>query len=173
MPRLRTAADSDSPGVIALIARVYAEYPGCVLDVEREERGLLAPASSFDRFWVAEEAGQVVGCAACSIASERVEVKKVYLDRAYRGRGLGRRLIALVEEAAATAGVELLELWSDTRFLTAHAVYERLGYVRSGRTRELHDLSRSVEFHFTKRLPFAAPASKPPAARPGETGTSA
>ncbi len=152
MPRLRVAADSDSSGVISLIARVYAEYPGCILDVEREERGLLAPASSFDRFWVAEEAGEVVGCAACAIGREVVEMKKVYLDRAYRGRGLGRRLIALVEDAAAKAGVAQIELWSDTRFVTAHAVYERLGYTRSALTRELHDLSRSVEFHFTKRL---------------------
>ena len=152
MPRLRAAVDADSQGVIALVARVYAEYAGCVLDVEREERGLLAPASSFDRFWVAEEGGRVVGCAACVVAAERVEMKKVYLDLAYRGRGLGRALVALVEETAAAAGVGLVELWSDTRFLLAHAVYERLGYRRTGRTRELHDLSKSVELHFEKRL---------------------
>ena len=55
MTPLRPATDDDSAGVIALIARVFAEYPGCVLDVDREEPELRAPASSFDRFWVVEE----------------------------------------------------------------------------------------------------------------------
>lgn len=39
-----------------------------------------------------------------------------------------------------------------TRFTDAHRLYERLGYVRSPGTRELHDLSRSVEYHFAKAL---------------------
>ena len=52
MAQLRPARDSDSAGVIALIGRVFAEYPGCVLDVEAEEPELRAPATHFDRFWV-------------------------------------------------------------------------------------------------------------------------
>jgi N-acetylglutamate synthase-like GNAT family acetyltransferase len=149
---IRAAADADAKGVIDLIARVYAEYPGCVLDVEREEPGLLAPASAFDGFWVLEDAGRVVGCAAIAFHSGFAEMKKVYLDRAWRGRGLGRRLVETVEEAARRRGARRIELWSDTRFATAHAVYERLGYVRTGRVRELHDLSRTTEIHFAKSL---------------------
>ena len=42
MPELRRANDSDSAGVIALIAGVFAEYEGCVLDVDREESISLA-----------------------------------------------------------------------------------------------------------------------------------
>jgi len=33
----RPARDTDRDGLIALIGSAYAEYPGCVLDVEREE----------------------------------------------------------------------------------------------------------------------------------------
>jgi len=149
---LRPATDADSAGVIDLIARVYAEYPGCVLDVEREERGLLAPASSFDRFFVLEEAGRIVGSAAMALHDGIAELKKVYLEPGLRGRGQGRRLIETIEAAARAAGAPSIEAWSDTRFLTAHAVYGRMGYERTGRTRELHDLSNSVEYHFTKRL---------------------
>jgi putative acetyltransferase len=158
---LRPARDGDSAGVIALIARVYGEYPGCILDVDREEPGLLAPASSFDGFWVLERRdrarGEVVGCCAYVVHDddhgERVfEIKKVYLDRALRGRGLGRWLIETLERRAAELGLRRLVLWSDTRFATAHAVYERLGYTRTGKTRALHDLSDSREYHFEKRL---------------------
>lgn len=151
MARIRPATDADSDGVIAVIARAYAEYPGCVLDVDREEPALRAPASSFDRFWVVEEKGAVVGCVGCALGAT-AELKKLYLDAHFRGRGLGRDLIALVEEAARASGARRIELWSDTRFKTAHAVYERCGYRKTGRTRDLHDLSNSTEYHFEKAL---------------------
>ena len=35
--KLRLARNADSEGVIDLIARVFAEYEGCVLDVDLEE----------------------------------------------------------------------------------------------------------------------------------------
>jgi putative acetyltransferase len=154
MPRLRPGTDSDSAGVIALIRRIYAEYEGCVLDVDREEPGLRAPASSYDRFWVLEEeeGSRVVGCSACTIGRDHVEVKKVYLDRDLRGRGWGRRLVEVVEETARGLGIRRIELWSDTRFTTAHRVYERLGYARLPESRELHDLSNSTEYHYRKEL---------------------
>jgi len=138
--------------VIALIARIYREYPGCVLDVEREEPALRAPASSFGRFWVAEEEGEIVGCCGCAFGARAAELKKLYVDARARGRGLARELIGLVEEAARAHGVSRIELWSDTRFTTAHAVYERCGYRHTGRTRDLHDLSHTTEYHYEKDL---------------------
>lgn len=152
MTPVRPATDDDAAGVINLIARVFAEYPGCVLDVDREEPELRTPASSFDRFWVVEENGTIVGCIACALHGDSCELKKLYVDEAARGRGLARQLVDLVENTAREHDARLIELWSDTRFVTAHAVYERLGYQASGRTRDLHDLSRTTEYHFTKRL---------------------
>ena len=67
-PRVRTGVDADSAGVIEVIARVFAEYPGCVLDVDAEEPQLKAPASSFDGFWVVEVGPRVVGCVACALS---------------------------------------------------------------------------------------------------------
>jgi putative acetyltransferase len=155
MPLLRPARDDDSEGVIALIARVFSEYPGCVLDVDREEPELRAPASSFDRFWVVEEEGEVLGCAACAIDLPVVEMKKIYLDARLRGGGWGRRLIEAVEAVAKELRADRIEAWSDTRFETAHAVYEHLGYVRGNHTRFLHDLSNTEEYRFEKKLPLA------------------
>ena len=69
-----------------------------------------------------------------------------------RGEGVARELVALVEQGARDHGAPRIELWSDTRFETAHAVYLHLGYAQTGRTRELHDLSHTTEFHFAKEL---------------------
>ena len=82
--RLRAACDSDADGIIAVIDRAYREHPGCVLDVDAEEPGLRAPASSFDGFWVLERDGNIVG--SCGYRLEEIdgspmhEVMKVYLD---------------------------------------------------------------------------------------------
>jgi putative acetyltransferase len=150
---IRSARDEDAAQVIDLIARVYAEYPGCVLDVDGEEPALRAPASRFDRFWVLVDArDRVLGTVACALHADHAELKKLYLDPRARGAGRGRALVALVEAEARAAGLPRIELWSDLRFATAHAVYLRLGYVASGRTRQLHDLSDTTEAHFEKVL---------------------
>ncbi len=149
---LRVARDEDSAGVIALIAAVFDEYDGCVLDVDLEEPELRAPASTYDRFWVLEDCGNIVGCSACSVRPPLVEMKKIYLAASHRGQGWGRRLIELVEQEARSLGALRIEAWSDTRFVTAHAVYEKMGYKRGSHTRFLHDLSHTEEFFFAKNL---------------------
>ena len=149
---VRPATDGDAAGVITLIAAIFDEYPGCVLDVDAEEPELRAPASRFERFWVAEQDGAVVGCIALATHPDHVELKKLYVGRAARGQGLGRRLIDLVEAHARAVASPRIELWSDTRFETAHAVYERLGYVRQPATRDLHDLSNTTEYHYVRDL---------------------
>jgi putative acetyltransferase len=158
LPHLRDARDDDAAGLIALIGGVFAEYPGCVLDVDGELPELRRIASAFaekgGRFWIAERAAQVVGCIglAPSGAPCGVELAKLYVARELREAGLGSRLVELVERTAREQDARFVELWSDTRFVTAHRFYEKRGYLRSPETRELGDLSHTVEFHYRKEL---------------------
>ena len=154
---LREARDDDADGVIALVDRVYREYEGCVLDVDGEEPELRSPASSFDGFWVVEKDGEIVGSCGYSLVDtnheERLfEIKKVYLDRMLRGQGIGRHLIELLESRADELDADRIQMWSDTRFETAHKVYLRLGYTRPGKTRDLNDKSGTTEYYFEKCL---------------------
>ena len=165
-PQLRDALDDDAADLIALFAAVFAEYPGCVLDVDGEMPELRHIAAHFaaagGRFYVftrpgtdsaPAERGRVVACGGYTPAgSEQVELRKLYVAKTERRAGLGSRLCALVEAEALLRGARRVELWSDTRFLDAHRLYERRGYRRSGKTRELHDLSHTVEYHFDKVL---------------------
>ena len=154
---IRAVRDDDSAALLRILAAVYAEYPGCLLELS-EVPELMAPATSFaengGQFWVAEQCGAIVGFIAMTPSGEpdRIELKKLYVLAKARGIGLGRRLIALVEEAALTRGARGVHLWSDTRFKTAHRVYERCAYVRLPETRELHDVSNSIEYHYEKML---------------------
>jgi putative acetyltransferase len=153
---LREARDGDAQAVIALVANAYAEYPGCILDLEAEVPELKAPASSYarnsGRFWVAEGDGRILGCVACRPAPEDgLELEKLYVARAARRGGLARRLLELVEAEATTRQARFITLWSDTRFKAAHAFYEAHGFRQTGR-RELDDASHSVEYGFRKEL---------------------
>ena len=157
---IRLVRDSDAEGLIRLIDACWSAYEGCILDVDAEEPQLRAMRSHFDalggEYWIAEGAGGLVAAGGgWAPAADPIgaELHKLYVLAELRRQGIARRLIGMAEAAARSRGSRFVELWSDTRFLEAHAFYEALGYRWTGRTRELNDLSNTVEFHFVKE-PF-------------------
>lgn len=155
---LRAARDEDADGLIDLIARCFADYPGCLLDVDGEMPELRAIATAFaelgGRFWVVAEGDEVVASvgAVPTRDGEGLELRKLYVSHSVRRRGLGRALCHVVEDEARRRGLGYVELWSDRLFLDAHRLYRRLGYEDTGRTRELHDISNTVEYYFRKAV---------------------
>ena len=149
---IRDARDEDAAGLIALLGACFAEYPGCILDVDGEIPELRRIATRFSEreggFWVAESDGLVVGSVGFLPCDGGVELCKLYVARSARRSGLGGRLCARVEEAARAAGAGFVELWSDTRFAGAHRLYARRGYQCGAHTRELHDSSHTREHYF-------------------------
>lgn len=156
--QVRDARDDDAEGLITLIGGCFAEYPGCLLDVDGELPELRAIATAFrdwrGRFWVAERGGRVVGSVGFTPGKKAgyAELKKLYVEKPAREVGLGGVLCALAETEARKAGHSHMDLWSDTRFTTAHRFYEKRGYTRGPSTRELYDSSNTVEYHFEKPL---------------------
>jgi GNAT superfamily N-acetyltransferase len=168
---IRPGSDQDAEGFIALIGACWAEYPGCVLDVDAEVPELRALASHMrakgGALWTAECAGRVVGMVgtcpegagflAPALSPARGgegedcwAISRLYLSRPFRGTGLADRLLDQAEAHAIARGARRLALWTDTRFERAHRFYERRGYVHSGLTRALGDLSNTIEFYYAK-----------------------
>lgn len=155
--KLREGRDADAQGFIALVRDAWAEYPGCVFDLDGEVPELRALATYFAEqggaLWAAEDdGGDVVGMAATRpLRADRAwEICRVYVARAARGTGVAPRLLDAAESHAVANGAERLVLWTDTRFAPAHRFYERRGYVRQGAIRILDDLSKSLEFRYSK-----------------------
>jgi N-acetylglutamate synthase-like GNAT family acetyltransferase len=154
---IRSASDSDSQALIALIGAAFAEYPGCVLVVDDDMPELRAPDAAIrkalGRWWVAEDDDGIIGSVAIEPAADgAIELKKLYIAPITRRRGLGAHLVTLAESEARFRGAQTMILWTDTRFEDAHRLYERMGYRRMDATRELHDASNSIEYNFTKDL---------------------
>jgi GNAT superfamily N-acetyltransferase len=157
LPVLREVRDEDGPALIELIGGCWREYPGVELHVDAEEPWLRAPATAYrgweGRMWVAELAADLVACCGVRPAGgDVVELKSMYVAARARRLGLARRLEALVLGEANARGASRVELWSDTRFLDAHAAYRALGYEQLPGERDLHDLSHSREYPFVKGL---------------------
>lgn len=160
IPGLRTLRREDEPAVFALIARCYAQY-GLTLNLDDEcEQHLRDPGAYFrghgGDFWVVDDgAGGIAGTAALDLNTQQdpplAELKSMYVDPARRRQGLGSRLTRYVMERARAAGCRDMELWSDTRFDAAHAMYESLGFRRCGR-RDIVDSNNSAEFGFRRSL---------------------
>ncbi|UPY36144.1 GNAT family N-acetyltransferase [Sediminicoccus sp. KRV36] len=154
---LRPGTDADAHAYIRLIGDAWAEFPGIIFDVAAELPELHALASYFQRLegalWLAEDArGQAVGMVATRPLREdgAWEIGRMYVARSARGTGLAQTLLRTAEAHARAAGAARMVLWTDTRFEAAHAFYEKAGYVRQGAIRILDDLSKSLEFRYTK-----------------------
>ncbi|GGS19169.1 N-acetyltransferase [Streptomyces aureoverticillatus] len=86
--------------------------------------------------WVVREDGRVTGTVSLAFADKpnarhRAELVKLLVHREARGRGLGRALLALAEREAASAGLTLLLLDTQTDS-PAESLYESTGWTRLG-----------------------------------------
>jgi putative acetyltransferase len=158
LPAIRPVVDSDRQDLFGLIAICYADYAGCFVDPHDDLPDLRAPSSAYERtggaFWAVEdERGRVCACVAVDFPeSGTAELHRLYVRPDQRGRGLGSRLVRRAEAHARSKGASRMVLWSDTRFVTAHRLYTRLGYEQAEGQRQLADISQSAEYRFEKSL---------------------
>jgi len=85
------------------------------------------------KFFVARMNGQAVGCGGYELGEDAsAELKRIFVLPAARGRGVGQRLILVLEDAAMAEGVTLMRLETGVKSDEALRLYERHGYARRG-----------------------------------------
>src|SRR5436190_14554835 len=130
---IRTAALGDAPS-LAVLSGVLG-YPVGEETLARRLRNLLARDE--DVVLVAQTApGHVVGWLHGTQqelleSGRRCEILGLVVGAAYRGQGVGRQLVAALEEWAATRGLEEMVVRSNVVRSESHPFYERLGYARA------------------------------------------
>ncbi|MFZ4507042.1 MAG: GNAT family N-acetyltransferase [Fimbriimonas sp.] len=148
--RIRVATEADEVGVQETIREVFDEYGFAwdpdvyhsdLYDLEQHYLSLGNP------FWVAEDAGGIVGTVALEffeaipgelgttaiqegkvrVAGADCSLERLYVRIRGRRRGIGSALnqtaIAQARQSSRTA----MEVWSDKRFVEAHRLYQGLG----------------------------------------------
>jgi len=85
-------------------------------------------------FCLTTDNDQVIGTAALKkLDDNTAELKALYLDRSYRGQGLGKRLIDTVIEEARRSGFKTIVLDSMKQYKEARKLYEKCGFTDCAR----------------------------------------
>lgn len=154
------------PGARRCVARYFAELdrrfargfdPGESLPAEDEE--LVPPRGAFV---VATLDGEPVACGAVkTIAPGTGSVKRMWVAESERGLGLGRRILAALEEQARVLGFARLRLETSRSLHEAVALYEASGY------REVAPFNEDpyADHWFEKEIGGGSPSPTPGAKR--------
>jgi putative acetyltransferase len=131
----RRAREADVPAVVALVTRTLAEFGitfGVGAPTDAQLQALPASyESAGGAFFVVEEGGAIVGTAGIFPKGEATfELRKMYLDGAVRGRGVGQRLFEVCLAFARERGARHIVLDTTERMKGAIAFYEQRGFVR-------------------------------------------
>lgn len=119
----------DSPEVLAFLAA--ADERSASLYPEGNRHGLSPSAllSARIRFFIARQDGRALGCGGyMPLGRHAAEVKRLFVDPASRGQGVGTSLMRVIEQAAARENVETLFLETGVKLAEALRLYQRLGF---------------------------------------------
>src|SRR5262245_28167848 len=107
----------DLGSVVRLHGIIHGRAGGCDATSEAYGAaplaGFVIAASPRERLWLAERAGDLVGCVAIVAAAPEVAQLRWFLvDPSARGAGLGRRLLGEALSFARAAGYRSVLLWT-------------------------------------------------------------
>ncbi|WP_182524154.1 helix-turn-helix domain-containing GNAT family N-acetyltransferase [Nocardioides dongkuii] len=149
--------DPASATARAATAQYFAEldrrFPGGFDPGDTDDvSSMAAPAGAFV---VAVSDGAPVACGGVQPIGEGVgEVKRMWVDDAWRGAGLGSRLLRRLEDEALRRGYGVVRLDTHRTLTEALAMYARAGYVEIDRYND----NPYAQAFFEKRLTAPAPA---------------
>ena len=108
----------------ALLAPLYPEQSRHGYSVDKLIRGGVA-------FFVAYADDQPAGCGGLQIVGdEYAEIKRMYVRRQFRRRGVARQVVAYLTEYARARHIPLLRLETGIHQVEAINLYRRLGFTR-------------------------------------------
>ena len=133
--RRYTAADYQS--LLSFLQSAFKEMGNEFLldgkdsDIRDIERVYLRNRGSF---YVIDKRGEICGCIGVRKFSDEIaELKRLYIARACRGRGLGRGLCVNAINDARNFGYKFLRLDTITKSQTARLLFKKLGFYEIAR----------------------------------------
>jgi len=130
---IRPATNADAEAIRTLVFGVLGEYgllaehEGVDLDLNDIEANYIRGGGLFDLIF--DDAGRLIGTVGLYPRGEGVaELRKMYLAKGARGRGLGRMLLERVLALARELGFTRIELETSSKLVEAIGLYKRFGF---------------------------------------------
>lgn len=82
----------------------------------------------YDRVWIAEHRGRIVGFMLLMHRADAAQLRYFLIEPAYRGIGLGKKLMALYMQFLHDCGYTASYLWTTSELPTAAALYRKYGF---------------------------------------------
>jgi putative acetyltransferase len=153
--KIRTACNDDCAAVRELVFAVLAEYglrgdpAGTDADIADIEASYIVRGGCFEV--VEDDAGTLAGCAGMYPSEQHsgaIELRKMYLKSATRGRGIGKQLIERALAFARQRGFRRVELETSSKLVEAIGLYKKYGFqpVVDGRPCDRCDQVMALEF---------------------------
>ncbi len=133
-PRLRLANNKDCEKIASLVYSILEEYnlkpdPACTdADLKDIEQSYFEKGGTF--YVLEERDGSIVGAYGLyPVESRTCELRKMYLHRSYRGKGLGKFLMESALSEARRLGFKRMTLETASVLKEAIALYKSYGFV--------------------------------------------
>lgn len=130
---IRPATNRDLPAIREVVFSVLTEYglrpdPGATdRDLDDIEASYVKSGGVFQVVVAADD--EIVGTAGLMpLSDRRAELRKMYVKPAFRGRGLGKRLLENMLDAARRRGFDQIWLETNAVLREAIALYRRYGF---------------------------------------------
>jgi DNA-binding MarR family transcriptional regulator/GNAT superfamily N-acetyltransferase len=131
---LREHRAGDMGWIVSRQSALYAdeydwttEYEALAAEIVAQFLKTFDPAR--ERCWIAEHEGTPVGAVMIVRQSDAVaKLRLLHVERAARGLGIGKRLVAECVRFARAAGYKKITLWTQSNLLAARHLYEAAGF---------------------------------------------
>ena len=132
------------PGATALLQASHAYLQSLYPPEDNFFLSIDALSAPHVSFFVAELAGETIGCAALADKGNYAEVKSMFTAPTARGTGTGAALMQALEAHARALGLLLMRLETGDNLYSAHRLYERHGFTRCGPFGDYREAVHSV-----------------------------
>jgi GNAT superfamily N-acetyltransferase len=167
---IRAYEDADHAGVVDLFIRInrelappemrerFEQYIQTSIDGEMSRLSEVFSEAKRNAFWVVETRDEIIGMFGIECRSNEYTVlRRMYLDRRHRGRGIAQRMLECAETRARELGFAKLILSTADVQEAAIAFYRKSGYslVRTERADTMSTKTVGgglTRFHFEKVL---------------------
>ena len=108
---------------------MFEQYIATTIDGELMHLPEVFSERKRNAFWVVEDAGEIVGCFGIeSHGSDDTELRRMYLDKAYRGMGIAQRMIEQAQAEARALGFKKMILSTAEIQKSAVKFYRKNGF---------------------------------------------